>query len=72
MSIACNLLINPLHFRIIHGKSIVLKDNMFTPAGIKGFNCKPVLRAVNKTTTGSVEGLVTDTASVLLENAEDA
>jgi len=50
-------------------KSFVLKGNMFTPAGIKGFNFKPVIRAVNKTTAGSVEGLVTDTASVLLEEA---
>lgn len=50
-------------------KSFVLKGNMFTPAGIKGFNFKPVIRAVNKTTAGSVEGMVTDTASVLLEEA---
>ncbi len=50
-------------------KSFVLKGNMFTPAGIKGFNFKPVIRAVNNTTAGSVEGLVTDTASVLLEEA---
>jgi hypothetical protein len=50
-------------------KSFVLKGNMFTPAGIKGFNFKPVIRAVNNTTAGSVEGLVTDDASVLLEEA---
>jgi hypothetical protein len=50
-------------------KSFVLKGNMYTPAGIKGFNFKPVIRAVNNTTAGTVEGLVTDTASVLLEEA---
>jgi len=50
-------------------KSFILKGNMFTPAGIKGFNFKPVIRAVNNTTAGTVEGLVTDTSSVLLEDA---
>ncbi|MEA3478244.1 MAG: DUF4382 domain-containing protein [Bacteroidota bacterium] len=50
-------------------KSFILKGNMFTPAGIKGFNFKPVIRAVNITTAGTLEGLVTDTSSVLLEDA---
>ena len=50
-------------------KSFVLKGNMFTPAGIKGFNFKPVIRAVNNTTAGRVEGVVSDTANVLLEDA---
>ncbi len=50
-------------------KSFVLKGNMSTPAGIKGFNFKPVIRAVNNTTAGRVEGVVSDTANVLLEDA---
>jgi len=41
-------------------KSFVLKGNMDSPAGIKGFNFKPVIRAVNKTTTGTIQGVVTD------------
>ena len=47
-------------------KSFVLKGNMDTPAGIKGFNFKPVIRAVNNTIAGSVEGVVSDNAGVLL------
>lgn len=41
-------------------KSFVLKGNMDTPAGIKGFNFNPVIRAVNNTTAGVVQGIVTD------------
>lgn len=58
-------------------KSFVLKGNTSSPAGIKGFNFKPVIRAVNNTTAGSIEGLVmnSDTAlenaSVLLEQVVD-
>lgn len=47
-------------------KSFVLKGNMETPAGIKGFNFKPVIRAVNNTTAGVVQGLVTDTVDIPL------
>ena len=47
-------------------KSFVLKGNMDTPAGIKGFNFKPVIRAVNNTVAGSVEGVISDTAGVAL------
>jgi hypothetical protein len=50
-------------------KSFVLKGNMDTPAGIKGFNFKPVIRAVNNTTAGVVEGVVMDPDSVLLSDA---
>lgn len=39
-------------------KSFILKGNASTPAGIKGFNFKPVIRAVNNTTAGTVEGVV--------------
>jgi len=41
-------------------KSFVLKGNANTPAGIKGFNFKPVVKALNKTTDGTLEGEVFD------------
>lgn len=41
-------------------KSFVLKGNAFTPAGIKGFNFKPVVKAVNNTTEGTLAGEVYD------------
>ena len=49
-------------------KSFILKGNTKSPAGIKGFNFKPVIRAVNNTFAGTLEGTVmnSDTA---LENA---
>jgi len=50
-------------------KSFVVRGNPMTPAGIKGFNFKPVIRAVNNSTAGSVEGMVSDTASAVLANA---
>lgn len=50
-------------------KSFIMKGNMNTPAGIKGFNFKPVIRAVNKTTAGRLEGMVSDTAQTPLEEA---
>lgn len=50
-------------------RSFVLKGNANTPAGIKGFNFKPVIRAVNNTTAGIVEGVVMDADSVLLADA---
>lgn len=43
-------------------QSFVLKGNLNTPAGVKGFNFKPVIRAVNKATAGQINGMVTDTA----------
>ena len=50
-------------------RSFVLKGNAYTPAGIKGFNFKPVIRVINSSTTGRVEGMVKDTASVVVGNA---
>ena len=50
-------------------KSFVLKGNMNTPAGIKGFNFKPVIRAVNNTVAGRLAGIVSDTSQNLLANA---
>ncbi|MEN8227644.1 MAG: DUF4382 domain-containing protein [Bacteroidota bacterium] len=49
-------------------KSFVLKGDLMTPAGIKGFNFKPVIRAVNNTTAGVMEGVVTYADTVLLED----
>lgn len=50
-------------------KSFVLKGNMLTPAGIKGFNFKPVIRVTNNSTTGTIEGTVKDTSLLELANA---
>ncbi len=50
-------------------KSFVLKGNMNTPAGINGFNFKPVIRAVNNTTAGVLAGTVSDTAMMALKSA---
>jgi len=50
-------------------KSFILQGNMNTPAGIRGFIFKPVIRAVNNTASGMVEGHVMDADSVLLEDA---
>ena len=41
-------------------KSFVLQGNINTPAGIKGFIFKPVLRVVNLTDAGRIEGVVRD------------
>lgn len=59
-------------------KSFVLKGNANTPAGIKGFNFKPVVKAVNKTIEGTLAGEVFDAdndallhgASVWIEQEE--
>ena len=56
--------------------SFILKGNTNSPAGIKGFNFKPVIRAVNNTMAGTVAGVVnhSDTAihnaSVWIEQEE--
>jgi len=47
-------------------KSFVLKGNANTPAGIKGFNFKPVVKAVNNTTEGTLAGEVFDAETVAL------
>jgi hypothetical protein len=46
-------------------KSFVLKGNMYTPAGIKGFNFTPVIKAINKTTDGRIEGTVMNSDTAL-------
>jgi len=50
--------------------SFVVLGKMDTAAGIKGFNFKPVIKATNLSTTGSLVGEVTDTTSVLLEGVQ--
>ena len=47
-----------LDFSVEH--SFILKGNMNTPAEIKGFNFKPVIKAVNMTTEGTLDGVVKD------------
>lgn len=50
-------------------KSFVVKGNGDTPAGIKGFNFKPVIRAANNATAGTVQGMVSDPEETAIENA---
>ena len=51
-------------------KSFVVKGNPNSPAGIKGFIFKPVIKATNKATSGRLTGFVTDTSDIALEEAE--
>jgi len=50
-------------------QSFVVQGNPYTAAGIKGFIFKPVVRAANVSISGSIEGMVTDDESNVLENA---
>ena len=50
-------------------RSFVLKGNMNTPAGIKGFNFKPVIKAINNTTHGTVAGHVINSDTPIYEAA---
>ncbi len=50
-------------------RSFVLQGNPFTPAGIRGFILKPVIRVVNISTAGRVEGVVTDKSAAKLKDA---
>jgi hypothetical protein len=50
-------------------RSFILQGNPFTPAGIRGFIFKPVVRAVNNSIAGRIEGVVSDTAMVKLSGA---
>ena len=50
-------------------RSFVVQGNPSTPAGIKGFIFKPVIRAVNASATGSVKGRILDRESNALEQA---
>ena len=48
-------------------RSFVVQGNPITRAGIKGFIFKPVIRAVNMSTAGRIEGMVTDTSKVKIK-----
>ncbi|MCF8226307.1 MAG: DUF4382 domain-containing protein [Bacteroidales bacterium] len=48
--------------------SFILLGNINSPAGIKGFNFKPVIRAVNNSVSGILSGTATDTDSNVIEN----
>jgi hypothetical protein len=50
-------------------KSFVLKGNLHSPEGIKGFNFKPVIRAANNTTAGTIYGVVSDADQVPIAGA---
>ena len=51
-------------------RSFVMTGNHHNSSGINGFIFKPVIRAVNLSTTGRIEGLVTDTEKVILPDAQ--
>lgn len=51
-------------------KSFVVQGNIGTPAGIKGFIFKPVIRAQNLSVAGRITGTVQDTASIVMGNAQ--
>ena len=50
-------------------RSFVMRGNMSRSAGVNGFIFKPVIRAINNSTAGRIEGIVTDTTNAKLENA---
>jgi len=50
-------------------RSFVLRGNPDKPSAINGFIFKPVIRAVNNTTAGRIEGMVTDTVKVPINEA---
>jgi hypothetical protein len=49
--------------------SFVMRGNLHKPSGINGFIFKPVIRAVNNSTAGRIEGMVTDTLKVKIKEA---
>ena len=49
-------------------QSFVINGNYSTPAGIKGFNFKPVIRVINVTETGRIEGHVKDSEGKSIES----
>jgi hypothetical protein len=51
-------------------QSFVVQGNPDTPAGIKGFIFKPVVRSANMDLTGSLSGLITDTEEIPLEGVQ--
>lgn len=57
-----------LDFNLAH--SFHMTGSMNSPHGINGFIFKPVIRAVNNSTAGRIEGIVSDTSKAILKNAE--
>jgi hypothetical protein len=51
-------------------RSFRMTGNPHKPSGINGFIFKPVIRAVNLSSAGRIEGLVTDAEKVNLPNAQ--
>ena len=51
-------------------RSFIMRGNPDKPSGINGFIFKPVLRAVNNSTAGRIEGTVTDTVNLKIADAE--
>lgn len=51
-------------------KSFEVQGNPNTPAGIKGFHFKPVIRAVNNSTAGRIVGTVVDNSANVIEEAQ--
>lgn len=51
-------------------KSFVMQGNMNTPAGIKGFHFKPVVRCIVMSTSGRINGMVDDTNGDPLDNTQ--
>jgi Carboxypeptidase regulatory-like domain len=47
-----------------------MRGNMDHSAGVNGFIFKPCIRATNNSTTGRIEGIVTDTSKVNLADAK--
>lgn len=53
-------------------RSFVMQGNVNSPAGIKGFHFKPVIRAVNNSFAGRLEGKVTDKNGAKIKEASIA
>lgn len=51
-------------------KSFVMRGNLQHSAGVNGFIFKPCIRAVNNSTAGRIEGIVTDTSKVIIKEAK--
>lgn len=51
-------------------RSFVMQGNLNHGSGVKGFIFKPVIRAVNNSVAGRIEGSVSDESETFLENAK--
>jgi hypothetical protein len=51
-------------------RSFVMRGNMAHSAGVNGFIFKPCIRAINNSTCGRIEGIVTDTSKVIIADAK--